>query len=165
MSTCTSADIAIFNTTSDALNTCVTTAQGTAIFPTADQVNTCMIDVGVSTGCTNCWSNLFGDFKTCFIDTCDFSEDTPVTAEVPQACVDCLAALGTTYYASQSICGVNMTDIPVNSGDTIGAQISKWSAQTNVVIGGTVSSSAGGIVSVRSVATTMFVFGLLMIGI
>ena len=164
MSTCTSADIAIFNTTADALNLCVTTAQGSAIFPTSSQVETCMNTSGVSTGCSQCWSNLFGDFKTCFVDTCDFSEDTPVDAEMSQACIDCLATLGTTYYAADSICGVTAEDVPINSGDTIASQLGKWTS-TAIDDGAANTTSSNGVVSLRSVASTVLVFGLLMIGL
>jgi|LauGreDrversion4_2_1035121.scaffolds.fasta_scaffold700216_1 hypothetical protein len=130
--TCSSADVTSFTTNSAALQTCVAQAQGTDIFPSGSAVQTCMESITVSTECGQCWGNLYGDFKSCFVDTCDFNPETPLDAQLPQGCIDCLANIGTSYYLNNDICGVALADVPSGSGATIAEQVSKWTTSTDV---------------------------------
>jgi hypothetical protein len=155
MSICTSNDVSILNTNSTALQTCIEEFQGTNIFPSGSNVLTCMGNINMSSDCASCWGTLFGDFKTCFIDTCDFTADTPVNTELPQGCADCLIEFGSKHSTTDDVCGIAIADLPEGSAETINSEIQRWSGATG-------KSSTP---SVRSIGTSVLVFALFMMAI
>lgn len=159
MSTCTTGDIEIFNAPAGAaLNTCIVTAQGDAMFPTAAQVQTCLDSAGISAGCSECWGNIFGDFKSCFIDICDLSVDTPLDAELPAGCADCLGNLASKANANDSVCGLTPSQVSTDAAVTVTTQLQRWATSGN-------TSGAAAPVSLRSITTSVVIFGLLMAGL
>ena len=152
---CTAADSTALTTNSAAFQTCIAESLGSSIFPTGQAVVLCMESIEISGNCATCWGNLFGDFKTCFVDTCDFASDTPLDAELPQECADCLIEFGSKHSTTEDICGIAMADLPEGAADSLNAEIQKWAGSTK----STANPSA------RSIGTGVVFFALLMMAI
>ncbi len=153
--TCSSADVSALTTNAAAIQACILEAQGTNLIASGPSVKACMETSSLSTGCAQCWGNLYGDFKTCFIDTCKFTPETTLAEDLPQGCLECLGSVTSQYMMSTKICGISATDIPTGSAENIAAEIQKWADV----------AAKSSTPSVRSIGTSVLVFALFMMAI
>ena len=164
---CSSADIGLFGSTVESMNACVQAAEAAAeTFPTAAELRACMTTEGVSMECAQCWGNLFTDFRSCYYDICDLSPNTPIDAELPQGCSDCLNNLGETYNNEESFCGVSVADAaaPTTAGLEVVAEMDRWTHSSNIFTTGGVSSGPSS-PSIVTVTKTILVLAVLVIGL
>jgi hypothetical protein len=142
--TCTPRDVLALNNEDDTISNCVSSVQGVSDWPTKNSIETCMASSGIQSNCFECWSNVFADYKSCFIDIC-YSGPTAIDS---QPCVDCLELFSAHYYVNSTICRVPIQKLPTNLGETISTQVDK-------LLNDGQSKSAG--VSFRSIVRTVFV--------
>ena len=139
------------------------------MFPAGSVIQTCMNTAGISTGCSQCWANLFDSVKGCIMDTCGLAaamaEGQPPSMTQPsQPCIDCLTNLSKDFEAT--ICGINQAEMGV-MGDAVRNQVGNLmpkdgNSTTTTTTG---KSAATTTLSLRSITTTLLVFTLIMVSI
>ena len=155
MSNCTAADTNLLVSKGAAIQTCLETASPTnPYFPAGSVVVGCLNPEGVSTECSSCWGTVYDSYKSCLIDTCDWTSTTLATSTKPAGCCTCLSNLGNVAGISgTSICGVDTSKYESEFGKEAGTKLEAFMS--------TCTSSTNG-VSVRSVATSAILFAMIM---
>jgi hypothetical protein len=172
MSACVSSDITALKNSETSLTNCVDSAMagGSAMIPAGSVIQNCMNTAGISTGCSQCWANLFDNVKVCIMDTCGLaaamaSEGQPPSMTKPsQPCIDCLTNLSNNF--ETTMCGINPTEMGV-MGDAVRNQVGNLLPRdgNSTTITTTGKSAATTTLSLRSITTTLFVFTLIIVSI
>ena len=149
----------------------------TVTFPSGAIIQTCMNSAGVSTGCSQCWANLFDGVKTCFVDTCGFdvssgpaSGGPPAGMNAPsQQCIDCLTNLSNQFSQSDTtVCGIDpAAGMGGSMSENIRSQIGNWIPRQDptTTSSAPTTTTSGKSVSLRSITTSALLFALLFVAI
>jgi len=172
MTTCVSSDLTVLTNSNTTISNCIeqSLTGGSAVFPAGSVIQTCMNTAGVSTGCSQCWANLFDNVKGCIMDTCGLGAaisagQPPSMTQPSQPCIDCLTNMSNQFNPGATICGINPDAMGGMDAlrNEVGNLLPRDGNSTTSTTSG--KSAATTTLSLRSITTTLFVFTLIMVSI
>ena len=158
MSICTSADIALFTSSSNSLEACVDGLSGGSeeTIPQVADIKACMTTDGITADCGQCIGSLIMDLADCAV-ACITSDGA---SGIPKACSDCASALDRAYNKNGLICGISPSD-PAGTGN-VGVAYAKQLQELTSGANSSSSSVAGP--SIMTVTKTIIVLAVLILG-